>query len=77
MTSDRTPQTDAAKSAKPSGGLAMLLVFPLFVVIITLAIVGVGASDTWLVVIVAMLAVAALTGVVSLMTARLLADDPD
>jgi hypothetical protein len=74
---DRLPDSSAARAqatASP-GGLGMLLAFPAFVLLVTLAVVVVGSTDAWAVLAGAMLTVAALTAVVSVMTARLLADD--
>lgn len=67
---------DATRAAPPSG-LGMLLAFPAAVLTVTLAVVLVGAAERWSVLAAAMLVVAALTVVVSLMTARLLGDDRD
>lgn len=75
MTPD--PKSESAAVRKSPGGLAMLLIFPAFAVLITLAVAGVGITDGWLTVFGAMAAVVALTGVVWVLTARLLADDRD
>lgn len=75
MTVDPAHPLSESRSADGPGGLGMLLVFPAFVLIVTLAIVVVGSADAWGVLAAALLAVAALTAVVAVMTARLLADD--
>jgi hypothetical protein len=70
-------RSQARAAAAPPSGLGILLAFPAFVLLVTLAVVLVGAADAWVVLAGAMLTVAALTAVVSTMTARLLADDAD
>lgn len=71
------PSDARPRAADPPSGLGMLLAFPAFVLLVTLAVVLVGAADAWAVLAGAMLTVGALTAIVSVMTARLLADDAD
>lgn len=72
-----TPDPLATPSAQvnPPGGLSMLLGFPVLVIAVTLAIALVGAAETWAAVALAVLAVAGLTGLVAVVTARFLADE--
>lgn len=76
MTVHPAPPLAESPHAAPSG-IGMLLAFPAFVLLVTLAVVLVGSADAWGVLAGAMLTVAALTAVVAMMTARLLADDED
>lgn len=71
-----TAHADTSDAAPPSG-LGMLLAFPAAVLIVTLAVVLVASAQRWSILAGAMLVVAALTTVVSFMTARLLSDDRD
>lgn len=75
MSAHPAPPLAESRHADAPSGLGMLLAFPAFVLLVTLAVVVVGSADSWGVLAGAMLTVAALTAVVSVMTARLLADE--